>query len=154
MKSIKDSYSEYLKLDSKNKVCKKIYGKIAADYNKFLVNKVLQGKEVTLPERIGILSIRGKKQKVRLNEEGKLIGLAPDWVRTKELWDSSVEAKENKQIVYHLNSDTDGVRYKFFWSKMRVPIENKTLYSLRMTRENKRAVHKKIKEGYQYVIKI
>lgn len=149
MKNLRDSYQLYKKR-TKNPVGVQTYLLLVADYNTFLIDKVLEGKEVTLPSRMGVLAILGKKQKIRFDKEGKIEGLAPDWVKTKKMWDSNPQAKEEKKLFYHINSHTDGVRYKYFWSKKNVLVENKTLYSLRLTRNNKRAVHKKIIEGAQY----
>tara|TARA_R110000850_G_scaffold217078_4_gene342540 strand:+ start:85 stop:543 length:459 start_codon:yes stop_codon:yes gene_type:complete len=149
MKNLRESYRLY-KESVDNPIDIKIYLLLSADYNKFLIKKVLEGKEVTLPSRMGTLSILGKEQKIRFDEEGKITGLAPDWVNTKKLWETNSIAKEKKQLVYHTNSHTDNVRYKFLWSKKNVLVENKTLYSLRLTRTNKRAVHQKILDGAQY----
>ena len=149
MKNLRESYKLYKKLAA-NPIDIKTYLLLAADYNKFLVGKVLEGKEVTLPSRMGTLSIVGRKPKIRFDEEGKVVGLAPDWVKTKALWESNPEAKEKRTRLFHLNSDTDGFRYKFLWSKRNVLVENKTLYSLRLTRTNKRAVHQNILDGVQY----
>ena len=102
--------------------------------------------------QLGKLSIYGKKVKVKV-EDGQIKGLAPDWVKTKELWESDKEAKKNKQLVYHFNEETNGIRYKFSWSKNRVLVSNKTLYNLRMTRTNKRELSKLVKEGKEYLIK-
>lgn len=151
-KNVRDSYKLYKKLTT-NPVDIKDYIIYANEYNKFLMNKVLEGNEVTLPSRLGTLSIIGKKQKISFDENGKIKGLAPDWVKTKQLWDSNQTAKEKKQIVYHTNSHTDNTRYKFFWSKQRILIQNKILYALKMTRDNKRKVHFLIKEGKQYITK-
>jgi hypothetical protein len=52
--------------------------------------------------------------------------------------------------VYCTNEETDGIVYKYHWSKTRSPIENKTLYALRMTRD-KRAVNRTPK-GSQKII--
>ncbi len=145
-KSIKDSYLQYTETTKNDIVEKSKYQFLTAEFNKFLMNKVKEGKKVTLPSRLGTLQIIGKKQKIRYDEEGNVVGLAPDWVKTKELWEKSEKAKAEKKKVYHLNSHTNQVRYKYFWSKARVLIENKTLYSLRMTRANKRAVNKNIIE--------
>ena len=109
-------------------------------------------KQEKLTERLGKLSIFGKKVKVRI-EDGEIKGLAPDWVKTKELWESDSTAKERKQLVYHFNEDTNGIRYKFSWSKNRVLVSNKTLYTLRMTRTNKRELSKLVREGKEYLIK-
>jgi len=151
-KNLRDSYKQYCKTVD-NPIDIKSYLLITGDYNKFLTDKVLNGDEVTLPARMGTLSIIGKKQKVRFDSEGNVVGLAPDWVKTKQLWESNPEAKKEKKRVFHTNSHTDNTRYRFLWSKCRVLVENKTLYSLRMTRDNKRAVHSKIKEGKQYTTK-
>ena len=127
------------------------FRQIVGEYHKFLINKILEGEKVTLPNRLGTLEIKGRKQKVKFDEEGKIRGLAPDWVETKKLWGSNSEAKAKKQLVYHTNAHTDGIRYRFCWSKDRVLITNKTLYSLIISRPNKRAVHKLITEGQEYI---
>lgn len=151
MSNLRDSYKKYLETTD-NPVDIKTYIILGSLYNKFLIAKALQGEEVTLPSRMGTLSIVGRKPVVRF-KEGKIVGLPPDWVKTKELWDSNPEAKERKQLLYHTNAHTDGVKYKWNWSKKNVLVENKTLYALRLTRENKRAVHQLIKDGKQYVTK-
>jgi|VirMetMinimDraft_7_1064189.scaffolds.fasta_scaffold27790_3 hypothetical protein len=149
MKNLRDSYKLY-KESVENPTDIKTYLLLAADYNKFLIDKVLEGKSITLPSRMGTLEIVGRKTKIRFDEDGKIIGLAPDWVKTKELWDKNPQAKKEKKRVFHLNEDTGGYRFKFLWSKKNVLVENKTLYSLRLTRTNKRAVHENIKNGVQY----
>lgn len=151
-RNVRDSYKLYKKL-ALIPVDLKTYISYANEYNKFLAQKVLEGEVITLPSRMGTLSIVGKKENIRFNENGSIKGLAPDWVKTKQLWENNPEAKKNKKILYHTNSHTDNVRYKFFWSKINIITLNKVLYSLKMTRDNKRAVHNLIKEGKQYVTK-
>lgn len=150
-KNLKDSYQKYL-TTTESPVPLKEYLDINAAYNKFLINKVLEGEEVTLPSRLGTLSIQGRKPKIRM-EDGQIRGLSPDWVKTKKLWEENEQARLKKQLVYHTNSHTDGYRFKWHWSKLNVLVENKTLYALRVTRANKRAVHKKILEGVPYKTK-
>lgn len=148
-KNLRDSYKFY-KTESVNPVDVKMYLDIVHGHLKFIVDKVMQGEEVTLPSRFGTLSIIGKKQNIRFDEQGNVQGLAPDWVRTKELWDRNEEAKNNKQLVYCTNEHTSNIRYKFLWSKMRVLVTNKTLYALKMTRTNKREVSNRVKNGQEY----
>lgn len=128
------------------------YLKIVNSYMKFLIRKLFEKGEINIPERLGILSIVGKKVKVTI-EDGEIKGLAPDWAKTKELWDQDPVAKENKQLAYHFNEETNGVRYRFFWSKNRVLVTNKTLYTLKMTRTNKRELSSLVKHGKEYLIK-
>lgn len=149
--NIRSSY-KYYKQDNQDPVDIKIYVDLCNNYNKFLSDKILQGEEVTLPERLGTMQIVGKKQKVKFDENGKP-NLAPDWVKTKELWQNCEECKQEKKLVYHLNSNTDGVRFKLHWSKKNCIIKNKSLYSFQLTRTNKRNIHAKINEGIEYFIK-
>lgn len=148
--NINDSYVVYKNI-SNDPVDKSIYLQITNQFMKFLSSKLLSQGEINIPERLGKLSIYGKKVKVKV-EDGQIKGLAPDWVKTKELWESDKEAKKNKQLVYHFNEETNGIRYKYVWSKNRVLVSNKTLYNLRMTRSNKRELSKLVREGKEYLI--
>ena len=147
----RDSYIVYKNM-SVNSINISQYVQIINHFMKFLSSKLLSTGEIIIPERLGKLSIFGKKVKIRI-ENGEIKGLAPDWVKTKELWDSDPIAKQNKQLVYHFNEETNGIRYKFAWSKNRVLVSNKTLYNLRMTRSNKRELSKLVREGREYLIK-
>ena len=147
----RDSYVVYKNM-SDNPINISEYVQIINQFMKFLILKLLSTGEIILPERLGRLSIFGKKVNVRI-EDGEIKGLAPDWVKTKQLWDSDEEAKNNKQLVYHFNEETNGIRYKFSWSKNRVLVSNKTLYNLRMTRSNNRELSKLVREGKEYLIK-
>ena len=147
----RDSYVVYKNM-SDNPINISEYVQIINHFMKFLITKLLTTGEINIPERLGRLSIFGKKVNVRI-EDGEIKGLAPDWVKTKQLWDLDEEAKNNKQLVYHFNEETNGIRYKFSWSKNRVLVSNKTLYNLRMTRSNKRELSKLVREGKEYLIK-
>ena len=146
-----DSYIVYKNM-SVNPINISQYVQIINHFMKFLSSKLLSTGEIILPDRLGRLSIFGKKVNVRI-EDGEIKGLAPDWVKTRQLWDSDEEAKNNKQLVYHFNEETNGIRYKFAWSKNRVLVSNKTLYNLRMTRSNKRELSRLVREGKEYLIK-
>lgn len=146
----RDSYVVYKNM-SVNPINISQYVQIINHFMKFLSSKLLSTGEIIIPERLGKLSIFGKKVNIRI-ENDEIKGLAPDWVKTKELWDSDPIAKQNKQLVYHFNEETNGIRYKFAWSKNRVLVSNKTLYNLRMTRSNKRELSKLIREGKEYLI--
>lgn len=147
----RDSYVIYKHISS-NPILISQYLEINNNFMKFLINKLLDTGEINIPERLGKLSIVGKKLNIRI-EEGKIKGLAPDWVKTKQLWETDLEAKKNKTLVYHFNEETNGVRYRFAWSKNRVLVTNKTLYSLRMTRTNKRELSRLVKNNKEYLIK-
>ena len=116
MKNIRSSYREYKKNFS-NTVDIKTYIEISTKYIKFLMSKVFEGEEVTLPARLGTIRIVGTRQEVKVDENGNIKGLSPNWKKTKELWDSNSEAKANKKLIYNTNEHSSGIRYKFIWSK-------------------------------------
>lgn len=148
--NLRDSYKSYKEI-STNPVDISLYLRIVNQFMLFLVTKLLHIGEVKLPQGMGVVSIIGKKQKLKV-EDGKIKGLAPNWKATKELWELDEEAKTNKQIVYHFNEDTQGIRYRFKWSKQRVLMQNKSMYRLIMTRTNKRTLANLIKQGKEYLI--
>lgn len=149
--NIRSSYKTYKETVS-TPVEEKQYLEIANGYIEFLIQKVLEGEEVTMPARLGTLFIQGVKKNLKFNKDGIPL-LPPNWAATKKLWDSNPDAKATKKIVYCLNEETDGVVYKLHWSKNRVPIENKLYYNFILTRSNKRAIHQQIKQGKEYIIK-
>lgn len=152
MKNIRDSYKLY-KRDCKKPIEIDQYLDIVHSFLKFIMNEVYNGEKVALPQRLGTINVIGKKIKAGIDKEtGQIKNLAPDWVRTKELWENCPECKENKQLVFHLNEHTNGVRYRINWSKKNVLVKNKTMYSLIFTRDNKRALHKLIINGKEYLV--
>jgi hypothetical protein len=151
--NIRESFRHY-RANSENPCDIKTYIGLNLKYLKFLMSKVFSGHEVTLPLRMGTLSIRGKKIKLRFREDGTPI-LPVDYAATKKLWKECPECEQKKQKVYHTNEHTDEVTYSFFWSKKSIFVNNKEFYSLIMTRDNKREVSRLVKkEGMQYAVKL
>lgn len=148
MKNIRSTYPMYCGTN-KDTVDITDYLKINGMFNKFLMGKVLDGNEIVFPSNLGTLSIVGEKQKIRYDEDGNITGLPVDWKSTREMWEESPETK-NKKYVYFLNSHTDGYRYKYVWNRNTAIVKYKNLYTLKLTRSNKRAVAKKIKKGFPY----
>lgn len=148
MKNIRNSYKDYKK-KSDNPVDINTYITLTTGFIRYLMNLIFEGNEVVFPARLGTFSIVGRKQKLKI-EDGKIKGLSPNWVKTKELWKSSEDARLRKQLVYNTNDHSDNLRFKFMWSKKRSVVENKTLYTLIMTRANKRELSKRLKEGAEY----
>ena len=91
----RDSYVVYKNM-SVNPINISQYVQIINHFMKFLSSKLLSTGEITIPERLGKLSIFGKKVNIRI-ENGEIKGLAPDWVKTKQLWENNPKAKEEKK---------------------------------------------------------
>lgn len=147
----RDSYTVY-KTISEDPIDIRQYITIVNEFMKFLMQRLFDTGLITFPERLGTLQIIGKKVKFKI-EDGKIKGLAPDWLKTKELWENDLKAKEEKQLVYFFNEHSNGIRYKFLWSKNRVLVSNKTLYNLKLSRANKRTLTPLINSGKEYLIK-
>jgi hypothetical protein len=152
MHNLRATYKTYTATFEK-KVDINTYLKILSKFFLFFMDYVFRGFEVSFPNRMGSVLIIGKKVKPKLDEEGNIKNLAPNWAKTKELWDNDPEAKKNKTLVYCFNEHSDGIRYKFLWSKIRVILDNKNLFSIRFTRDNKRMINTKVKEGAEYLVK-
>ena len=41
-------------------------------------------------------------------------------------------------MIFHLNEETGGYKYRFYWNKQNMLTTNKTHYQLIMTRDNRR----------------
>ena len=150
--NIRSSFKFYKKNTSEFVDDIKMYIDINNNYMKFLISKVLDGHTITLPERLGTLDIRGRKQADKVDYKGKPIRNV-DFAETKKLWKRCPDCEKKKQILYHMNLHTDGISYRYFWSKKNTLVENKEFYSLKMTRANKRKVPKLINEGVRFAIK-
>lgn len=149
-RNIRDSHKKYKEI-SENPISEKDYVKINNAFNKFLIGKALEGHKVTLPGRCGLVWVNGKKRKLKVEEDGKITGLPIDWVKTKEVRERNPKFAEEKKVIYITNPHTDGYVYKWFWSKKKIYIENKSLYGLQMSRDNKRAIWKAISNGGQFI---
>lgn len=149
--TIRSSYKEY-RTRVKKPVNVSLYAEIAGLYNKFLIDKMIAGDEVTLPAKMGFISIIGTKRKLVYSSNGLPL-LPPNWAATKRLWDRDANAAKERRMVYCLNENTSGVVYKVLWSKRNAPVENKSYYNLVMMRANKRKIHQAIKAGKEYYTK-
>jgi hypothetical protein len=107
---------------------------------------VEEGKDFTMPYRLGSVGIRKQKIRVKMNPDGSIDKryLRPDWKATKELWKRDEEAKKDKRLVFHLNRHFGGYNAKWFWDKSTCIVKNQAAYSLTMSRENKRKLSEAI----------
>jgi hypothetical protein len=153
MNNILSSYKDYRKSGGTTEVTRGEYCKVVNDFNKHIMDFVFNGHEVRLPERLGTISVKGKKVITEFDEEtGEISNQSIDFGETNKLWARCPECKDRRQKVYHLNEHTNGVRYRFFWSKDRVLVENKLFYTMIFTRTNKRDLSHLIQQGKEYYI--
>lgn len=148
---MEDSYKLYKK-NNKKGVSYKVYRDIFTLYIKYLVDKLMKGETVTLPERMGALEFVGKKMKPKLDENGNITGLSPDWQKTNELWNRCPECKERKELVFFFNENTQGIRYRIKWSKKRVFVENKEFYTFKLSIGNKEKFIDRLRNGQEFIV--
>ena len=152
-KGMPDFYVFY-KQRSETPVAQSLYREIVGGYFKFLMTKVFDGFDIELSagNTLGLLCIRGKKVSLKEDEDGNLVGLAVNWKATNELWARRPDLKLIKQLVYHLNEHSDGIRYSFKWQRNGVKLLNKVFYTFKASRKNKRTVPKMIRAGKEYMV--
>ncbi len=98
----------------------KEYSNILKDINKGITDIiVLENFEFKIPYQLGIKSMKQKKLKYKLDENGELDTrfLSVDYKATKDLWKNDEEAKLKKTLIFHTNEHTDGNRMSYWWSK-------------------------------------
>lgn len=143
---LREAYKFY-KSYTENPIDYKRYREIWVSFiDKVTSGIVTEGKDFTMPFRLGSVGIRKRKIKVKMNPDGTIDKryLRPDWKATKELWERDEEAKERKQLVFHLNKHFGGYNCKWFWDKSTCSVPNQTAYSLTMSRRNKRKLSEAI----------
>lgn len=157
--NLTDSYSTYTNRieEGKTKVNKKLYLEIVYGFMKFTVDRMVEGDEIFLGagESLGSIRVQGHKVKPRLNENGEVRGLAPDWVKTKELYAKDPQAKAEKRVLYCFNEHTDGIRYKIVWKRFFAKLKSNSLYNLTFTKGPngvKRKVSNAVKSGKEYYV--
>ncbi len=152
LKNITKAYAFYKK-NVEDPVDSSIYKQITTEYHNYIIEKVIDGEKVGLPNRCGHLLIKGRKRVAKIDEKGNITGVPPHYSKTKELWERNPEAKRLKTMVYCMNEHSGQIVYSFFWSKKRVTAKFKDLYTLRMVRRHKRKLWEYIMNGRTYVTK-
>lgn len=150
---IEDIYKSYVK-DREEKgrdiIPMPVFRKILKHHNKEVVKNIVEfSDEFRMPYRLGYLRIRKFKQRLKLDPDGNLKTrhLQPDWQATNALWAKNKEAEKEKKIIWHTNVHTRGFYYKWYWDKRVCNIKNSTVYSVVMSRQNKRAISQAIKQN-------
>jgi len=137
MAKVKNGYSlehayEFFKEKHNIDISYKEYREICYDFNKMIVNEVLEGKTQKLPHSMGMLWIK----KFKMNYDNPAI----DFKATKEAG----------KTIYHLNEDSDGYCGRWTWSKRNNLAKNMIYYSFQPSWTNKRACSAEFKKHNGY----
>ena len=149
--TIGDTYERYLQeTPEEDQVDKSSYVALCRAFNRLMMDRVIKGDKIALPAKLGTLEVKGFKENFDIENGGIIRGLSPNWKATKELWEREPQTKIDGKIIYNTNEHSDGVRYKYLWSKRNCHIRNHALYSLRITRAMKRTLSLLIQNGAEY----
>jgi len=136
-------YKKKQKEAGKVVIDKSLYSKVLKDFNDAICKEIVENAfEYRMPFRLGYLRIRKHKTRIIVDENGKLKTrhLHPDWKATKELWAMNEDARAEKKIVWHTNRHTQGFYCKWYWDKRACNIKNSSVYSISISRTNKRRI--------------
>lgn len=132
--TIASFYNDYLsgiEKDTVYDISYTVYRNIITDYFKHLQYKMIEeGKMIKLPYRMGNVQIVKSRPK-HLDKRSLRI----DYQATKQ---------ENKLILL-LNEHSDFFKYRYWWNKIDMLVQNKSKYQLVATRANKRRLAQIIK---------
>ena len=140
--------SDYYKFYSKiNKIDKKLYNTIITDFNKEIVNLIIENNLIYYIPYLGFeIIIKKDKRRPRI-VDGKLINNIPiDWKETNLLWSRDIEAKEKKLLVRYNNSHSSGYVFRIYFKKFKTNIKNRNLFRFKPNRTFQRALSTRIKD--------
>ena len=99
LESFATAYKNYKQINGWFAPLNKIqYLKLMNGFSEHMMEEVIKGKAVAIPEKLGVVQVVGKKTKIKVTENG-IEGLTPDWISTKKLWSTCEECKLKKQKV-------------------------------------------------------
>lgn len=141
---IKDFY-EFYKSYSKNPKSKTLFNKVVYDFNKRIVNSIInEGLEFTPVKARFTFCIRKNKRGIKLIDN-KVVNTHPiDWKTTMQLWEDDPEAKEKKLIIRFLNNHTSKYVFRILMTKGKAQYKNKRFFRYKPPRSFQRTLAKRI----------
>ena len=140
-------YYKYYKTKG-GKLDKQTFSKILNEINIRLMDEVINGYTLKFPDFMGALMIKVSKPTVEF-KDGKLFTKRPmDYAATLKMWEEDPSTKEQRKIVRHLNSHTNGLVYKLHYCKSVAKYTNKSVYNASINRYYKRKFAQLLKEGF------
>ena len=150
---IKDCYKQFKKdnVALKRKVTYSLFMKIYKLFiKKVIYNIIEESADFKMFSRLGEISIKKKKIRKKLDEEGNIIHInrPPDWGSTNKMWikkygtaDKNELSKiPNKKIIRFDNKNTNGYTLKICWDKSICNVKNQFKYVFKPTRDFARAI--------------
>ena len=120
--------------------------KVTLELAAVMAEDVLNGRIVTLPRRMGSLSLRRKPRVVKIGDDGKpKVNTPVDWGATVRLWSEDDEARKNKVMVHHESKNV----YSIMYTKNGETFLYKNRVSFKPVRALKLRLKERLKDGEQ-----
>lgn len=134
-----EDYYKYYNKNNSYKLSRKDFSYIVSEMNKEVQSFILnEASEFLLPHRLGAITVRKSKRKVKFIN-GKAVNTnPPNWKKTLELWEADPEAKEKKILIKHSNLHTSGYVFKIMYARSLANFKNKSFYCFSPARQFKR----------------
>lgn len=111
--------------------------------NDYLVESLLQGNDIKLPNRMGRIELRKYEARISIDGGKVKTNLPIDWDKTLKLWYEDEEAYKEKTLVKVEEKEI----FKVYYNKHLADYNNQVFYEFNINRELKRRLKQKIKEG-------
>ena len=112
--------------------------------NNYLAEELVNGNDITFPNRMGKLELRKRKSLPVIDKNGSLkVTYAIDWDSTLKLWYNDEEAFNNKTLVKLPEKNIFRVKY----NKDAANYENKSFIEFQINRDIKTRLKQKIKNN-------
>ena len=149
LETFNTAYRAYKK-EVDNPIELSLFTKLNNDFALFISKEILNSKTVYLPHGLGVIKVVGKEVTPNF-EDGKIKNLTINWGATKKIWKEDPEQK-NKKYIYYFNEHSDGVRYRFLWSRANMKCKNSTFYTFKPAKRTRQELARRIREGAEYEI--
>lgn len=111
--------------------------------NNLLADSMLEGKDIHLPYKMGVLEVRKYDAKIAF-VDGKLkTNLPIDWDKTLKLWSEDEKAYEERTLIKMEEKEI----FKVYYNKFRADYNNKSFYEFAINRDLKKRLKQRIKSG-------
>lgn len=141
-----DSYKWIRKnrwLDIGQPVTEHDFYKIIRTLNEYHADCLAEGKDVTLPHRLGRLELRKYDARITFDGTSVKTNLPIDWDNTLRLWSEDIESFRKGTLIRLEEKEI----FKIFYNRGKADFTNKGFYHFTVNRDIKRRLKHNIKRG-------
>lgn len=112
--------------------------------NNLLADSLIEGSDIHLPCKMGMIEVRKYDARMSFDKNGKLkTNLPVDWDRTLKLWSEDEEAYKERTLIKMEEKEI----FKVYYNRIKADFSNKSFYEFIVNRDLKRRLKQRIKSG-------